>query len=182
MSDTTPALPPAPRPYFLITNLQVAMLQYLERDLKPLGITPAAGRVLNAIARRPEVSGAELARMFGISQQSIKQTMSYLEEKGLIERTPSETDRRFLRVQLTEKGWDVRQKHLASITKMYSDLFGNLTDLEMSMLVGLLKKALESARPVALDYYVDVRKNPPEPPADLLSGPAADRPGSAEDR
>ena len=120
--------------------------------------------------------------MFGISQQSIKQTMSYLEEKGLIERTPSETDRRFLRVQLTEKGWDVRQKHLASITKMYSDLFGNLTDLEMSMLVGLLKKALESARPVALDYYVDVRKNPPEPPADLLSGPAADRPGSAEDR
>ncbi len=87
-------LPPAPRPYFLITNLHVAMLQRLEKDLRPLGVTPAAGRVLNAIARRPEISSADLAKMFGISPQSIKQTIATLETGGLIERRAAEADRR----------------------------------------------------------------------------------------
>lgn len=157
MPESDKGLPPAPRPYFLINNLQVAMMQRLEKDLRALGVTPAAGRVLNAIARRPQISSSDLARMFGISPQSIKETISVLENAQLIERFPSETDRRVLRARLTSKGWEVRNKHLDALADMYRDVFRGLNELEMTMLVALLKKALATARPEALEYYIDAR-------------------------
>lgn len=168
VDDQKKTMPSGPRPYFLINNIQVAMIQRLEKDLKPLGITPAIGRVLSAVARRPEISSSKLARIFGISPQSIKQTISGMEALGLIERRPSDTDRRVLRVHLTKKGAAIWRKHMVAIEEMYDGVFSGLNQLEMTMLIGLLTKALQAARPGALDYYLTPSETAPTDPAPTI--------------
>lgn len=145
-----------PRPFYLITQLNMEVLNRLEEDMRPTGITPAVGRVLNAIATRPHISSSELARMFGIAPQSIKQSIRLLEEKKLIRRTASANDQRVLGAELTEAGWAARDRGNQAIDKMYAEVFGTLDTPEMAELARLLIKVLMQARPSALEYYSEL--------------------------
>jgi DNA-binding MarR family transcriptional regulator len=145
-----------PRPFYLITQLNMEMLNRMERDLKPAGITPSVGRVLNAIATRPHISSSELARMFGIAPQSIKQSIQLLEDRKLIRRTPLASDQRVLVAELTEEGWEIRDKRQVALDAMYDDVFADLDPGEMEQLASLLIKVLLRARPSALEYYADL--------------------------
>jgi len=136
------------------------ILKRLERDMKASGITPGVGRVLNAIATRPQISASSLARMFGITPQSIKQSVLLLEQRGLIVRTTSRDDQRVLGARLTPKGWDVRRQHQEILLRMYDEVFAGITREEMSELASLLVKVLRHARPTALDYYADLAALP----------------------
>lgn len=142
---------PGPRLYYLTNQLQLAMIGKLERPLQALGLTPAIGRVLNAIARKPLVSSSALARMLGITPQSIKQSIIALESAGLIERSVSTEDQRVMAAQLTAAGWQVREKQMQAIADMYSDVFTALNGHEMNTLVRLMTKAVTSARPQAME-------------------------------
>jgi len=160
------AEPPAyPRPFYLIVQLHMEIIKRLERDMKATGITPGVGRVLNAIATRPQISSSSLARMFGIAPQSIKQSVLLLEQRGLISRSASQTDQRVLGAELTAKGWDVRDRHQQILFKMYADVFGDISREEMTELARLLVKVLRHARPSALEYYADLASVPETAPA-----------------
>lgn len=149
--------PPAyPRPFYLITQLNLEILRRLERDMKPTGVTPSVGRVLNAIATRPHISSSELARMFGIAPQSIKQSIQQLEERGLIVRSASADDQRVLGAEVTPAGRAVRDKQRAALDAMYDEVFASLDPGEFAELARLLVKVLSHARPSALDYYSDL--------------------------
>lgn len=141
-----------PRPYFLINQVQLAMVSQLEKSLRSIGLTPAIGRVLNAIAVRPKISSVALARMLGITPQSIKQSVLALERAGLIERTPLEEDQRVLTAQLTAAGWALREQQIALIDAMYADVFGALTQAEMTGFIDTLVKIVTHARPKAMEY------------------------------
>ncbi len=145
-----------PRPFYLITQLNMEVLNRLERDMKDTGLTPAVGRVLNAVATRPHISSSQLAAMFGIAPQSIKQSIQLLEDRQLIKRTASENDQRVLGAELTEAGWAMRARREASLTKMYAEVFDVLEPEELSELARLLIKVLLNARPSALEYYADL--------------------------
>lgn len=154
--------PGYPRPFYLIVQLHREILKRLERDMKSTGVTPGVGRVLNAIATRPQISSSDLARMFSIAPQSIKQSVLLLEQKGLIRRTASQTDQRVLGAELTDKGWKVRDRHREVLAAMYDDVFAPLTQPEMEELTRLLIKTLRHARPAALAYYADLARAPDE--------------------
>ncbi|WP_222926922.1 MarR family winged helix-turn-helix transcriptional regulator [Sphingomonas gilva] len=148
-----------PRPFYLIAQLNMEVINRLERDMKPTGITPAVGRVLNAIATRPHISSSELARMFGIAPQSIKQSIQQLEDKGLIKRTTSRNDQRVLGAELTEAGWRARAGQQEALVKMYAEVFDILEPAELDELARLLIKVLLNARPSALEYYADLAQD-----------------------
>jgi DNA-binding MarR family transcriptional regulator len=148
---SVPSPTPGPRLYYLTNQLQLAMVSKLDRPLQALGLTPAIGRVLNAIARKPLISSSALARMLGITPQSIKQSIIALENAGLIERSVSPDDNRVMAAQLTAKGWQVRDKQMQAIADMYSDVFTSLNGHEMNTLVRLMTKAVTAARPQAME-------------------------------
>jgi DNA-binding MarR family transcriptional regulator len=152
-SDEAPSYP---RPFYLITQLNLEILRRLERDMRPTGLTPAVGRVLNAIATRPHISSSGLARMFGIAPQSIKQSIQLLEDRGLIVRTTSGDDQRVLGAEITEAGRKVRDGQRAALDAMYKDVFSGLDQDEFAQLAQLLVKVLRHARPSALEYYADL--------------------------
>lgn len=151
--------PGFPRPFYLITQLNMEVLNRLERDMKPTGVTPAVGRVLNAIATRPHISSSELARMFGIAPQSIKQSIKLLEDRGLIKRTTSSSDQRVLGAELTDAGWAVRGAQQEALMRMYAEVFDVLDPGELNELARLLIKVLLNARPSALEYYADLARD-----------------------
>ena len=124
--------------------------------MRPTGLTPAVGRVLNAVATRPHISSSGLARMFGIAPQSIKQSIQLLEQRGLIVRTSPDDDQRVLGVEITEAGRKVRDGQRAALDGMYKDVFSGLDQDEFVQLARLLVKVLANARPSALDYYADL--------------------------
>jgi DNA-binding MarR family transcriptional regulator len=154
--DGRPAAPRYPRPFYLITQLNLEILRRLERDMRPTGLTPAVGRVLNAIATRPHISSSQLARMFGIAPQSIKQSIELLEERGLIVRTASRDDQRVLGAEVTRPGLKVREGQRKALDAMYADVFSALDPEEFAQLARLLVKILRHARPSALEYYADL--------------------------
>jgi len=152
MTDTSHAL--NPRALFLINQVQLSILHRLERGLAPIGLTPTLARVLNAIATRPGISSTELAKLFGIAPQSVKQSIGALLDRGLITKSSSEADQRVNELQLTTEGRDIWQKHLQTLDAVYKQVFRGLTNREMRTLTRILYKTLTVERPAALQGYI----------------------------
>ena len=101
------------------------------------------GRVLGILKMQPEISQKELAYLLGIRSQSLGELLKKLEASGLVERTPSETDRRIMMVKVTEEG-----KKAADEAGKEQDerigIFQWLNDEEIAQLSAILDKLIAS--------------------------------------
>ncbi|WP_017195061.1 MarR family winged helix-turn-helix transcriptional regulator [Actinomyces massiliensis] len=100
--------------------------------------TRGRGRVLAALKMQSPIPTRELAYLLDIRQQSLNELLKKLQADGLIERAPSETDRRIMMVALTEAGRAVE------IGREDADYLDALTDEEVETLVGLLDKLINA--------------------------------------
>jgi len=104
-------------------------------------LSPPQANVLFAIAhKRGGISVKELAEGAGVTPGAITQFVDALVEKGLVTREGDPTDRRIVRLKLTNLAKSqfakFRQEHLASFCKV----FEVLTDDEITQLTPLLDK------------------------------------------
>ena len=72
--------------------------------VRPYGITATQLGVLNRLAERPGLSGAELGRLMLTTSQAAQLMLAALERKGLIKRTPDPNHGRIVRSVLTKDG------------------------------------------------------------------------------
>jgi DNA-binding MarR family transcriptional regulator len=86
------------RPVLLQLNRQ------LRRELAPLGITGGQAALLHAIRSEPGIGVRELAAREGMSAPTMSAHVDRLETAGLVTRMRSGTDRRRVRLELTENG------------------------------------------------------------------------------
>nr|WP_300337631.1 MarR family transcriptional regulator [Actinomyces sp.] len=100
--------------------------------------TGGQGRVLAALRLSSPLPTRDLAYLLDIRQQSLNELLTKLEAQGLIERTPSEGDRRVRVVTLTQAGRD------AAIGGDRSEYLGVLSDDEAATLTTLLDKVIAS--------------------------------------
>ena len=70
-------------------------------------LTPGQMHAIEIIGHETSLRMKELAEKLGVTTGTLTVTVDRLENKGLIERKPHETDRRSFRVALTEAGQDV---------------------------------------------------------------------------
>lgn len=66
--------------------------------------TRGQGRVLAMLKMQSQISTKDLSYVLGIRQQSLNELLNKLEKAEYVTRIPSESDRRVMMVQLTEKG------------------------------------------------------------------------------
>ena len=66
--------------------------------------TRGRGRILALLKLKDGVATKEMAQILGIRVSSLNETLAKLEKDGLVERTPSEEDKRVMLVSLTEAG------------------------------------------------------------------------------
>jgi len=76
----------------------------LRREARPEGVSPGQVALLVSIKYDPGITAATLAARERVSAAAMSKTVARLEHDGLVERTPSTTDRRRVGLALTAAG------------------------------------------------------------------------------
>ena len=111
MGGMTSMPQPHHRIAFLLSQLGSDAASGFEQALQSVNITASDAGLLRLIGRTPGVSQRVLSKQVGVGPSRIVAVLDRLEDRGLIERRRSRTDRRIHEVGLTEDGEEV----LASI-------------------------------------------------------------------
>jgi len=138
-----PSLPAgdAPALLYLIKQVELAAKMRLDEILEPHGITAVQYTALTVLARNPGLTSARLARNSFVRIQSMAQTMSALEERGLISREPDPESRRQLKTLITPAGWSLIDALRKPVGSLERELLDGLADEEIAIFAGALRRA-----------------------------------------
>jgi DNA-binding MarR family transcriptional regulator len=95
------------------------------------GVSPHQVSLLVAIKHSPGVTVGELASEERVSTAAMSKRVSRLERNGLVERTPSESDRRRVGLTLTEEGQRVLRRVRSRRTAWLASRLGSLSPDEL---------------------------------------------------
>lgn len=91
--------------------------------------------------RRDGISMSELSRMLLVSNGNATAVVDRLEKDGLVQRTPSQTDRRTIFVSLTSEGVAAFDRYALEHEAEVNRIFGGLTEQDLDQLTDILKRA-----------------------------------------
>ena len=111
-----------------------------DEALRAHGVSASQLGVLNRLAERPGLSGAELARQMFTTSQAAQLMLATLERKGLVERTRDPSHGRIVRSVLTEDGRRVVDVCRADTRQVEQQLVAVLDDDDREALVDLLMR------------------------------------------
>lgn len=115
--------------------------------LEPFGLALHQARAFTMLARHSrigQVRPSDLARELGVSPRSATEVVDALEEKGLVKRSPSPTDRRATVLTVTEDGRRLlgRMRHHPGPAD--DSVFAGLEPAELEQLTVLLRRAVST--------------------------------------
>ena len=132
----------------LADALRPALLQVgreLRREARALGVSPEQVSLLVSIKRAPGVGIRDLAARERISPPAMTKHVDRLERDGLVERTPSDDDRRRVGITLTEDGQRLLRRVRSRRTVWLAQRLAGLTKEEQAAVaaaVGPLAKLI----------------------------------------
>ncbi|SMX42951.1 MarR family winged helix-turn-helix transcriptional regulator [Actibacterium lipolyticum] len=114
------------------------------RDLAhAVGLTPAQLRVLQIVAGKSSATPKSLANQMGVSQATVTALVDKLVTRGLVQRVPSEQDRRQINVVATPEGRDRLVDAPDALQQRYVRAFAALADWEQAQLVSSLERVAD---------------------------------------
>jgi len=116
-----------------------AATRFAER-LLPLGFMPHHAGILRMIATSPGLSQQQLAKRLGIFASRLVAILDEMEKRGLLERLPSESDRRVYSLQLTQRGHEALGEIAQAARQHQADLCACLSAEEISKLTEFLNR------------------------------------------
>lgn len=128
----------------LVMTLAGRIRQARLAALEPFGLAPHQARAFTIIARhsrRGELRLSDLARRLGIAPRSATEVVDALEDKGLVERAPSPTDRRATVLSVTDHGRAVLDRMHTRPGSPDDSVFASLSTEELESLTSLLRRA-----------------------------------------
>ncbi|MFH5878733.1 MarR family winged helix-turn-helix transcriptional regulator [Arthrobacter sp. NA-172] len=166
MDLATPGRPK--RTAFLLSQLgAVASSRFADRA-REIGLTPSDAGVIRLLGRAPGLSQRSLANRLGAVPSRVVTLIDSLEERGLVERMRSSTDRRHYELHLTEAGERVLSELRGIAEQHEAELLAPLTSEQIAQLDGLLAQ-LANGHGLDQDLHRDVGRQPRE------AGPAVGR-------
>ena len=110
--------------------------------LPPGTESPAVGRVLDMLCDTDDMAQVSLAKALRIRPQSLSELLCRMEQKGLVCRAPSDTDKRQTLVRITDTGREKAAEMRGIHERAARALFAPLTDTEKETLAALLRKVI----------------------------------------
>lgn len=110
-----------------------------KRHLEPIGITPAQSRLLRTVAffdSPPRM--ADLAERLEVVPRAVTSLVDALESSDCVRRAPDPTNRRVIRIELTETGRGVLRALRDARRSAAEDILAPLTAEQREVLGGLL--------------------------------------------
>jgi DNA-binding MarR family transcriptional regulator len=132
-----------------IRTANQAATQAKEQVLRDHGITSAQHAVLAILSDHDAITSAELARLAGVTPQTMNSTVSRLESRGLLVRKPHPTHRTLIELSLTAPGNDLFQRADTASAELDAVFSSGLSAGERATLVDLLTRVTETARAVS---------------------------------
>lgn len=117
-----------------------------DSNASSLGLTSAQADALTFIEDNPGCSISDLSENMGATHQAARAIADRMRTNGLIDISVSESDGRVRNLGLTHKGRMVLDEFLRMGVDVNRELFGNLSDAEMSELHRLLTSVRDHLR------------------------------------
>jgi DNA-binding MarR family transcriptional regulator len=142
------------RPFFTCysTSLWVRFLRFslsshkkLESDLDKLDLTPPQFYVLATIGYAGGLPFGEIGAKMMVTVSNLTGIVDRLEEKKLVTRKRDDSDRRVVRVVLTDKGAKVYKSTIPLFEKSVSRIFSSLDKSQQKELSALFRKLNQSS-------------------------------------
>src|SRR5438270_7830957 len=118
--------------------------------LNSIGLTPALFALLNVLGAREGAIQQQLSSDMGIDPSAMVKLINELEAAGLAERRRRPGDRRAWEVSITPKGRRTLERARRFVMQVEDEVLGGLTAADRRQLLGLLRRALDSAPPQRL--------------------------------
>lgn len=130
--------------YFLKSTWQNIANRYNQMAAE-FGITQSIGYLLINIDENEGVTVSEVAALLGLKSTSLSRMLKNLENDNLIYRKTHLTDKRSVKLYLTDKGKEKRRLAKSVVKKFNNYLNEHLTEQEKEQLVNSLKKVNQLA-------------------------------------
>src|SRR3954452_2661804 len=144
----------------LLSRLGAHVTARLSERLQPLGLTPAHVGILRVVATDADLSQQALAERIGAAPSRVVKLLDELEDRHLVERRRSASDRRHHEVHLAADA----TARLAEVRRVMSDndaeLVAGLSADELATLLALLGKLADTAG-LATDRHPGYRAGDP---------------------
>ena len=128
---------------FLIAQVGAHAASRFGEALKPQGFTPHDAGILRLVGLTPGISQQELAKRLRMHASRLVGVLDDLEERKLVERRPSEVDRRLYALHLT-KGGEAALETIGQVAREHHRaLLASLNEEERASLVGMLARIAE---------------------------------------
>ncbi|MET9294656.1 MarR family transcriptional regulator [Streptomyces sp. NPDC003077] len=118
----------------------------LKSRLAPFGLTAPQYAVLAGLWEEDGRSSAQLREQLVMDSATITGVLDRLERDGLVNRFPDSTDRRVVRLRLTDAGRALRDGVQQEIAKLNADIVGSLTPAQADELMGRLRSIAKGHR------------------------------------
>ncbi|MFE1958815.1 MarR family winged helix-turn-helix transcriptional regulator [Streptomyces sp. NPDC059479] len=118
-----------------------------KRQMEPIGITPAQARLLRTVAyyeQPPRM--ADLAERLEVVPRAVTSLVDGLEASGWVRRAPDPTNRRVVRIELTESGRATLRSLRVARRAAAEDILAPLTADQREVLGGLLSTLVDGGR------------------------------------
>jgi DNA-binding MarR family transcriptional regulator len=124
-----------------IRRTEQALMGHHEAVLRGYGLTMTQYTILLTLSREGGMSGAQLARACGVTQQTMATVLTGLQNKELIVRRPSPVHAKVMIAALTEHGQQLLDRAYREVIVLERALTGAFTPAEHSALCELLDRA-----------------------------------------
>ena len=111
-----------------------------KRMIKACGLTTPQIMVLRAIKKLGDVTVKRVSQDVSLSQATVTTILNRLEERKLIERVRSATDKRIVNARLTEEGSQVLSTTPPLLHEKFIERFESLEDWEKTQLLSALQR------------------------------------------
>lgn len=115
----------------IVHRADLKLANYYQKVVNPFDITIDQWEILVILWETEGVTQKELSERLYKDQTNVARMLFKLEKKGFIHRVAHETDRRSLRVYLTNKGRDMKDQILAPSIEAYKKTVEGLSEEEV---------------------------------------------------
>lgn len=127
------------------TRLLEGKLELLNSgDCCSYNITMAQCHALVEIGRRSNLSLKELAEILELDKSTVSKTVEDLYKKGLISRAPLETDRRAIKINLTDEGFRNFERIENNMNRKFSEWYERIPENKREYVLDALKIYIDS--------------------------------------
>ena len=134
---------------FLISQIKHTSDRVSEKALRDQGreeFNGAQGKLLYVLWQTDGISSAELADKAGLAPTTLTTMLDRMEQSGLVKRVPHETDRRRLKIMLTEKSKRLKAQYDEYSEAMTRAYYSGFSEDEIAEFERLLTRVLDNLK------------------------------------